>query len=86
MKDPEAAAAVAPDYLKLFSYTVFATLWARMAKIALGKQEGEEAGFYKAKLACARFYLERILPEHSAPFALIMAGKGALGAMPAEAF
>ncbi|QEX19623.1 acyl-CoA dehydrogenase [Hypericibacter terrae] len=86
MKDPEAAAAVAPDYLKLFSYAVFAYLWARMAKIALAKQSGEEAEFYKAKLACARFYLERILPEHSANFAIIMTGKGALAGMPAEAF
>ena len=86
MKDPEAAAAVAPDYLKLFSYTVFAYLWARMAKIALAKQGGDEAEFYKAKLACARFYLERILPEHSAPFAIIMTGKGALAEMPADAF
>jgi alkylation response protein AidB-like acyl-CoA dehydrogenase len=86
MKDPEAGAAAASDYLKLFTYTVFAYLWARMARLALPKQSGEEGDFYKAKLACARFYMERILPEHSAPFAAAMAGKAALVGMTAEQF
>jgi hypothetical protein len=79
LRDPEAGAAVAPDYMKLFGFTAFAYLWARMAEIALDKTKGEEAAFYETKLATARFFMERILPEHAAPFAVIMAGKGALG-------
>jgi len=81
LKDPEAGAAVAPDYLKLFGFTAFAYLWARMAEVALAKEAGDNTGFYKAKLATARFFMERLLPEHAASFAAIMAGKGALGAM-----
>jgi 3-(methylsulfanyl)propanoyl-CoA dehydrogenase len=86
LKDPEAGAAVAPDYMKLFGFAAFAYLWARMAEIALPKVESDETGFYRAKLATARFFMERILPEHAASFAIVMAGKGALGGMEPATF
>jgi hypothetical protein len=86
MRDPNEAGAAATDYLKLFALTAFAFMWARMAKVSLGKREGDEAQFYEAKLATARFFMTRILPETSSLFTVITAGAKPVMALPAEAF
>jgi len=52
----------AVDYLRVVGHLVFAYFWARMAKVALEKQ-GSGDPFYKAKLATARFYFAKLLPE-----------------------
>jgi alkylation response protein AidB-like acyl-CoA dehydrogenase len=54
--------AAAVDYLRICGHLVFAYLWARMAKVALEKQ-GSGDPFYTAKLATARFYYAKLLPE-----------------------
>jgi len=54
--------AAAVDYLRIAGHLVFAYFWARMAKVALEKQ-GSGDPFYKAKLATARFYFAKLLPE-----------------------
>jgi hypothetical protein len=73
--DPFEAGAAATDYLRLFGLTALAYCWARMAEIALARQDaGEDAAFYKAKLATARFFMQRILPQTGALSAQIMAG------------
>jgi hypothetical protein len=54
--------AAAVDYLRICGHLVFAYFWARMAKVALAKQGGGDP-FYKAKLATARFYFAKLLPE-----------------------
>jgi hypothetical protein len=54
--------AAAVDYLRVCGHLVFAYFWARMAKVALEKQ-GSGDPFYKAKLATARFYYAKLLPE-----------------------
>jgi len=74
LKDPEEAGAAATDYLRLFALTALAYLWARMAKVALDKPEAERQEFHQAKLATARFYMARILPQTSSLFATINAG------------
>ncbi|MEX1206536.1 MAG: acyl-CoA dehydrogenase C-terminal domain-containing protein [Dongiaceae bacterium] len=86
LKDPEEAGAAASDYLRLFALVAIAYMWARMARIALDKQDGDEAEFYRAKLATARFYMTRLLPQHTAHAAALMAGKAPLMALAAEAF
>lgn len=86
MKDPEEAAAAATDYLKLFALTALAFLWARSAEVALEKQDGEEAEFYKAKLVTARFYYQRLLPQTGGLFAAIMAGKESMMELDEEGF
>jgi hypothetical protein len=86
LKDPEEAGAAATDYLRLFGLTALAFMWARMAAVALAKAEGDETGFYKAKLATARFYMTRILPQTSSLFATIMAGKKPMMELEAELF
>ena len=60
LADEMGAAAV--DYLRVAGHLVFAYFWARMAKVALAKQ-GSGDPFYTAKLATARFYFARLLPE-----------------------
>ena len=54
--------AAAVDYLRVCGHLAFAYFWARMAKVALAKL-GSGDPFYKAKIATARFYFAKLLPE-----------------------
>jgi alkylation response protein AidB-like acyl-CoA dehydrogenase len=54
--------AAAVDYLRVCGHLMFAYFWARMAKVALAKLDSGDP-FYKAKLATARFYFAKMLPE-----------------------
>jgi len=54
--------AAAVDYLRVAGHLVFAYFWARMAKVALAKKDSGDP-FYTAKLATARFYFAKLLPE-----------------------
>ncbi len=54
--------AAAVDYLRVVGHLVFAYFFARSAKIALDKQASGDP-FYTAKLATARFYFAKLLPE-----------------------
>jgi butyryl-CoA dehydrogenase len=74
LKNPEEAGAAATDYLRLFALTALAYLWARSAKVVLDRPEAERAPFHQAKLATARFYMARVLPQTSSLFATINAG------------
>jgi alkylation response protein AidB-like acyl-CoA dehydrogenase len=76
LRDPDEAGAASHDYLRLFALVAIAYMWARAAKVAQARLEGgtAEAGFYEAKLATARFFMTKLLPENSALFAQIMAG------------
>ncbi len=57
----EVGAAAVP-YLRVVGHLVYAYFFARMAKIALEKQDSGD-NFYKSKLGTARFYFARLLPE-----------------------
>jgi hypothetical protein len=63
------AGAAAVDYLRVLGHLVFGFFWAKMALVALDRiaaaaKAGEAVDpFYKAKLATARFYFQRLLPE-----------------------
>ena len=61
-KSPDEVGAAAVPYLRVVGHLVYAYFFARMAKIALAKLDSGD-GFYKAKLATARFYFARLLPE-----------------------
>jgi butyryl-CoA dehydrogenase len=74
LANPDDAAAAASDYLRLFGLVALAYLWARAAEIALGRLDGDEAGFYRAKLDTARFFVERLLPQSGALFAALVSG------------
>jgi hypothetical protein len=61
MNRDEVGAAAVP-YLRVIGHMIFSYFFARMAKIALEKEDTGDS-FYKAKLATARFYFARLLPE-----------------------
>jgi alkylation response protein AidB-like acyl-CoA dehydrogenase len=77
-QDEVGAAAV--DYLRVVGHLVFAYFWARMAKIALAKKDSGDP-FYTAKLATARFYFAKLLPETAALIRSARAGVAPLQAM-----
>ena len=62
MGNADEVGGAAVDYLRICGHLVYAYFWARMAKVALAKQNGGDP-FYAAKLATARFYFARLLPE-----------------------
>ncbi|WP_343723147.1 acyl-CoA dehydrogenase C-terminal domain-containing protein [Herbaspirillum seropedicae] len=80
----EAGAAAVP-YLRVVGHLVFSYLFARMAKIALEKQDSGDS-FYTAKLATARFYFARLLPETAMLIRQARSGAGNLMALDAELF
>ena len=43
-------------------------------------------GFYEAKIATARFYMQRVLPQTGALFSSLMSGAGSVMNFPDEAF
>jgi alkylation response protein AidB-like acyl-CoA dehydrogenase len=72
--------AAAVDYLRVVGHLAFAYFWARMAKIALEKKDSGDP-FYAAKLATARFYFAKLLPETAALIRSARAGLAPLMAM-----
>ena len=84
LKDAEEAGAAATDYLRLFGLVALGFMWMRTAKIAAEARGDEE--FYAAKLATARFFVERILPQAGALLFTIKSGKASLMALEDEAF
>jgi alkylation response protein AidB-like acyl-CoA dehydrogenase len=76
--------AAAVDYLRVIGHLCFAYFFARMAKIALAKQKehGDKVDpFYTAKLATARFYFAKLLPETASLIRSARAGVASLMAM-----
>jgi butyryl-CoA dehydrogenase len=80
----EVGAAAVP-YLRVVGHMVFAYFFAQMAKIALEKESSGD-NFYKAKLATARFYFARLLPETAMLIRQARAGASNLMALEADLF
>ncbi|MGJ3438831.1 acyl-CoA dehydrogenase C-terminal domain-containing protein [Pseudomonas sp. Je.1.5.c] len=83
--DANLISATAVEYLHLFGLTAYAYMWARMAAVAQAKL-AEDAEFCGAKLACAAFFFERILPRGLALEASVRAGSSSLYGMEAGQF
>ncbi|SHG04206.1 hypothetical protein SAMN04487965_3172 [Microbulbifer donghaiensis] len=88
MENPEEVGAASVDYLMFSGYAVQGYLWARAAKIANDKLAAGtgEADFYRAKLATARFYFDRILPRTASHAAAMLSGAANLMELDAEHF
>ncbi len=84
MKNPEEVGAASTPYLRVVGHFVFAYFWARMARIALDKQD--QGDFYKAKLATARFYYAKLLPETEFHLRAARAGAATLMELDAALF
>ena len=70
----------AVDYLRVMGHLTFAYFFARMAKIALARQNSGDA-FYTAKLHTARFYFAKLLPETAGLIRTARSGVAPLMAM-----
>jgi hypothetical protein len=87
MKNPDEAGAAATDLLRLMALTAMAFMWNRIVAAAhKGLANGNDNAFYEAKLATARFYLARVLPQTTSLNHQIKAGAATVMALPAEAF
>jgi hypothetical protein len=87
MKNPDEAGAAASDLLRLMALTAMAFMWNRIVVAAQkGLAGGQDNAFYEAKLATARFYMARVLPQTTSLNHQIKAGAATLMALPAEAF
>jgi alkylation response protein AidB-like acyl-CoA dehydrogenase len=80
MSNPDNAGAASTDYMHLLGHVALGYMWALQAKAALAK------GGMPEKLALARFYAERCLPETGYRLARMQAGAANLMELPAEAF
>src|SRR4051812_23044319 len=84
-QNPDEVGAAAVDYLRVCGHLVFAYLWAKMAKVALEKESSGDP-FYAAKLATARFYFAKLLPETAGLIRSARAGAAPMMAFDAALF
>jgi hypothetical protein len=75
--DPHASGAAAVPYLRLVGHLALAWTWARMAEVSINKSDSTDP-IYASKIATARFYFQRMLPQTAALRAEIRAGSSAL--------
>ncbi|MDN2567787.1 acyl-CoA dehydrogenase [Aquibium sp. A9E412] len=86
---PDNAGAASTDYMHLFGLVALGYMWGMTAKTAqarIADGANGQAAFYEGKLATARYYMERVMPETAAHLARISSGADAMMALPAEAF
>ncbi len=70
LSKPNHAGAAAVDYLRLMGIAMLGWMWARMAKVSLGKDDP----LHKGKLISARYWMERMMPEVSLLLERMQAG------------
>ena len=88
MAKPDNAGAGATDYMHLFGLVALGHMWGLTALAAtqkLSRGEGDR-GFLEGKLATARFFMERLMPETALRRARVEAGADSMMALAAEAF
>ena len=80
--NPNEVGAASVEYLHVFGYTAFAYMWAKMAVVALAN----EGDFYSAKVATARFFMQRMLPRTIGLSAAVKGGAESLYGLTNEQF
>jgi hypothetical protein len=85
-RDPDEVSAAAVDYLQFTGYLCMAWCWAKMAAVAIAalRNGAQDAGFYEAKLATARFFFARLLPRAEAHLDALQAGAPSVMALQSE--
>jgi len=88
LANPNNAGAAAYPYMTLMGIVSLGLMWLRMAKTSAAAlaNGAENADFHRNKLATARFYADRIMPQSNAERRKIEAGADSIMALPAEAF
>jgi 3-(methylsulfanyl)propanoyl-CoA dehydrogenase len=86
-RDPVESASAATEYLRLLGLVAVGFMWARMAEAAHAALAcGSDTRFYATKIATARFFMLRLLPQTSSLFAAIMSGSRPIMDLPEECF
>ena len=88
-QNQDEAGAAAVSYLRVIGHLCFAYFWAKMARVALTrvKEDGDQVDpFYVAKLAVARFYFQRLLPETAYHIRAARSGAKNVMELPPEMF
>jgi hypothetical protein len=87
LANPDNAGAASTDYLHLFGLTALAYMWAMMAEAAQAKVAASDTdAFLTRKLALARYYMARVLPDTAGHLAKLKTGADLLMTLPADAF
>ncbi|WP_236554693.1 acyl-CoA dehydrogenase C-terminal domain-containing protein [Novosphingobium sp. 9U] len=86
-RDPNATAAGAYSYMELVGYLALGWLWLRMAVAAHRHLDaGEDVDYHRVKIATARFYFDRLVPEAMTLRERIEGGAGSIMALAEEDF
>jgi butyryl-CoA dehydrogenase len=82
--DPNARAAAANEYLRMFGLTTFAWVWVLMIEAALAKKDDPE--FTATKLHVGRYFMQRVLPQLHGLDAVVRSGSKPMMALAEGAF
>jgi alkylation response protein AidB-like acyl-CoA dehydrogenase len=88
MQNPNHLGAGAYHYMHMMGIVTLGWMWLRMAKVAQSALAAgsEDKAFYEAKLATARYYMDRYLPDAGALRRKLEAGSDSTMALGEEAF
>lgn len=88
MANPNNLGAGAHNYMHIMGIVTLGLMWLRMAKVAQAKLAGDpdDKAFYEAKIATARYYMDRYLPDAGALRRKLEAGAGSMMELGEEAF
>ena len=82
--DPNNALAGSSPYLRMLGTVVCGGLFGKAALVAAGKADGDDTGYYAAKVTSAKFFGEQILPTAAALLGAVTAGPDDLFALTPE--
>ena len=88
MQNPNNLGAGAHHYMHIMGIVTIGLMWLKMAKVAQAKlAEGtQDEAFYKTKVATARYYMDRFLPDAGALRRKLEAGSDSLMALDEDCF
>ncbi len=88
LANPNQAGAAAYPYMTMMGIVSVGLMWLRIARAATAAlaNDAPDRGFYETKLATARFFADKVMPETGALRRKLEAGSESLMAIPADAF
>jgi len=88
LANPNQAGAAAYPYMTMMGIVAVGLMWLRIARAAGAAlaAHAPDRGFYETKLATARFFADKVMPETGSLRRKLEAGADSLMAIPAEAF
>ena len=88
MQNPNHLGSGAHHYMHIMGITCLMLMWVKMARVAKAKlaEGAEDKAFYEAKIATARYFADRFVPDAGALRRKIEAGSDSLMALGEDAF